>query len=80
MILNGQGTDEDKNLIVQFEGNNSTLIPPTGDYNRFVPLTEEQYERLSPEEKEKYDAEKAAHDEYEKKYIGQNLAARISVG
>ncbi len=73
-------SDEEVKLIIELDNGNYNLIPPTGDYNRFVPLTEEQYERLSPEEKEKYDAEKAAHDEYEKNYIGQNLAARISVG
>lgn len=71
-------TAEDKNLIVQFEGNNSTLIPPTGDYNRFVPLTEEQYNRLSPEQKAEYDEKKAKHDEEEKNYIGQHVAARIT--
>lgn len=72
-------SDDEKKLIVELDNGNYNLIPPTGDYNRFVPLTEE-HERLSPEEKEKYDAEKAEHDEFEKKYIGQNMAARISVG
>lgn len=73
-------SDDEEKLIVKLDNGNYNLIPPTGDYNRFVPLTEEQYERLSPEEKEKYDAEKAAHDEFEKNYTGQNMAARITVG
>lgn len=70
-------TDEDKNLLIEIDNQNYNLIPPTGDYNRFVPLTEEQYNRLSPEEKSEYDAKKQAYDEEERKYIGQNMAARI---
>lgn len=70
-------SDAEMEMILNLDKRNYNLIPPTGDYNRFVPLTEEQYEKLSPEQKEEYDAKKAEEEEKEKNYIGQNVAARI---
>lgn len=72
-------TDEEKELIIEIDKGNHNIIPPTGDYNRFVPLTEEQYNQLTPEEKIEYDEKYAEWEEEQQNYIGQNIAARIYV-
>ena len=71
-------SDDEKKLIITIDDKYYDIIPPTGDYNRFVPLTEEQYEKLTPEEKEAYNKRKAEEEEKERKYIGQHRAARIT--
>jgi hypothetical protein len=64
---------------MQIDKRNYNIIPETGDYNRFVYLTESQYNALSEEEKEKYNAAKDAYEKEKATYIGQNVSARITV-
>ncbi len=72
--------DSDLKIMLDIENMNVDIIPATGDYNRFVPLTKKQYDALTPEEKEKYDAAKKADDDAKAKYIGQHAAASITLG
>ena len=73
-------TDVDEKMMVNINNINVNIIPQTGDYNRFSPLTQKQYDELTPEQKEKYDEELAAYNEAKAKYIGQHAAARIDLG
>lgn len=70
-------SDEENKILLKITGMNSDIIPANGDYNRFVPLTEEQYNALTPEGKAKYDAEKAAYEDHQKNYIGKNMAGGV---
>ena len=72
-------TDAEIQLIYNIDKNNLSIIPETGDYNRFVPLTEEQYNKLSPEEQQAYNEAKEAEEKRVKNYTGKNMAARITV-
>lgn len=72
-------TDSDTKIMLNIEKKNSDIIPATGDYNRFVPLTKKQYDALSDEKKEEYDAAKEKADKAAHDYIGQNSAVSISL-
>lgn len=78
--LNVELTEEDLKIIVEIDNGNVDIIPETGDYNRFKPLTKKQYDALTPEEKEEYDAAKEADDKAKHDYIGQHAAASITLG
>lgn len=71
-------SDDELKIMVDLNKMNYDIIPETGDYNRFVPLSKKQYDALSPEKKEEYDAAKAEDDKKKANYIGQRSAASIS--
>ena len=71
-------TDEQLKVVVNIDKYNYDIIPATGNYLGFKPLTQKQYEALSDEEKAKYDSEKDAYEKEKAQYIGQNMAARIT--
>jgi len=73
-------TADEKEILLRIDKMNSNIIPANGDYNRFVPISQEEYDRLSPEKKAEYDAAKKADEDYKKNYIGQNapLGVRLS--
>ena len=73
-------SDSDLKIMVEIDKSNVDIIPATGDYNRFVPLTKKQYDALSDKEKEEYDKAKAAEEKRQHDYIGQNVAASITLG
>ena len=54
-------TDEQKKLILSIASSKRPIKPQTGDYT-FKELTQEEYDKLSPEEKEAYDAVKLQKD------------------
>lgn len=73
-------TDEQVKIIVEIDKRNYDIKPATGDYvNRFRYLTQKQYEALSEDEKAKYDSEKKKYETDKKNYIGQNMAASITM-
>lgn len=73
-------TDDDLKIMLQIDGKNVELKPITGDYvNVFHYLSKKQYDELSPEEKEAYDASKKEYEEAKEKYLGENQAASITV-
>lgn len=71
-------SDENAKIVIDIDKRNYDIKPETGNYNRFRYLTQKQYEELSDEDKSKYDFEKDAYEEKQKKYIGQNMAASIT--
>lgn len=73
-------SDSDLKIMIDIDKNNVDIIPATGDYNRFVPLTKKQYDALSDEEKKEYDKAKADEEKRQHDYIGQNQAASITLG
>ena len=72
--------EDDLKIILKIETANSNIIPETGDYNRFQPLSKKQYDSLSDEHKKEYDAAKEADDKKKHDYIGGHAAASISLG
>ena len=72
---------EDLQIIVNIDRNNVTIKPVTGDYvNGFTELTEEQLEKLSPEEKKEYEEKLAAYEERKlKEGLTQGAAAQITL-
>ena len=73
-------TADEMEIVVRLDKMNSNIIPANGDYNRFVPISEEEYERLTPEQKAEYDAKKAEDEDHKKNYIGQSMAAGVRLG
>lgn len=72
--------DNQNNIILNIDKKNYDIKPATGDYvSRFHYLSEKQYAELSEEEKAQYDAEKKEYEDNKAKYIGQNMAASISL-
>lgn len=65
-------TADEKEILLRIDKMNSNIIPANGDYNRFVPISDEEYERLTPEQKAEYDAKKKADEDHKKNYIGQS--------
>ena len=59
-------TDDDVKILVRITGAERQIIPPTGNYNfkDFIYLSEAQLERLTPEEREQYENDKAEWEEY----------------
>ena len=59
-------TDDDVKIIIRMSGAERDIIPPTGNYlgKDFIYLSEKQLERLTPEEREKYEIEKAEWEAY----------------
>lgn len=71
-------TDEQKKMIINSDTDNFRIIPPTGDYT-FKVLSEKEIEKLSPEEKEKYEADLADYNApYGQKRLRPGQAARIT--
>jgi hypothetical protein len=54
-------TDDQKKIILSIASFKRPIKPPTGDYV-FKELSQEEYDELSPEEKEAYDAAYAQYD------------------
>lgn len=65
-------TADEKEILLRIDKMNSNIIPANGDYNRFVPISQEEYDQLSPEKKAEYDAKKKADEDHKKNYIGQS--------
>lgn len=68
-ILEAMGatvSDDDLKIMVAMQAAERDIIPPTGNYLRkdFIYLTEKQLERLSEEEREQYEIEKAEWEAY----------------
>ena len=68
-------TDDQIQILTWIDSVRNDIVPITGDYN-FKYLTDEEYEALTPEEKEKYDA---AKKQYELEKAGISGKASISV-
>lgn len=69
-------TDEEKLILLQTNANNLVVKPVTGDYsNIFHEISPESYEKLTPEEKAKYDEAKKKEDERYK--LPKGIAGRI---
>lgn len=73
-------SDSDLKIMINIDKANVDIIPATGDYNRFVPLTKKQYDALSEKEKEEYDIAKEEEEKRKHDYIGQGAAASITLG
>lgn len=73
-------SESDLKIMIDIDNSNVDIIPETGDYNRFKPLTQKQYDALSDEAKEEYNKAKEAEEERKHNYIGQNCAASITLG
>jgi hypothetical protein len=73
-------TNEELQKMLSFTVDNYKVIPETGDYNRFVPLSDKAYEALTPEEKEDYDRKKEAAEEAAKKHLTPGFVAHIDLG
>jgi len=54
-------TEDQKKLILSIASSKRPIKPQTGDYV-FKELTQEEYDELTPEEKEAYDVAKLQHD------------------
>lgn len=64
--------DDEIAKVNKINSMNRSIIPPTGDYFNFNYLTEEEYEQLTPEEKEEYDKRKTRYESYKSEhYMGQ---------
>lgn len=55
-------TDEQKKVLLKIDRTNYNVIPETGDYHPFKELSEEEYSKLTPEQKAAYDAAKKEND------------------
>lgn len=60
-------TEEQSKVLLNIKASNYNLKPVTGDYVSFVKLTEEDIEKLSEEEKAKYQEQLKEYEENEKK-------------
>ena len=73
-------TDEQLKIILNIDKTNYNIMPESGDYLVFKYKTEEEIEKMKPEEKEAYEKEVA---EYEKslknKGLTQGAAAQITI-
>lgn len=70
-------SDEQKQVLVDINSKNKFDIEPlTGDYHKFVELSEEEYNKLTPDEKEKYDKLKAKNDGT---YLAPKRPVRVNV-
>jgi hypothetical protein len=73
-------TDETK-LLININTTNYDINPQTGDYvSGFHYLPPKEVEKLSPEEREKYEADKAAYEKAKREYLAPNQSASITVG
>ncbi len=64
--------DDEKERVNKINAYNRSIIPPTGDYFNFNYLTKEEYDQLTPEEKEEYDKALRRHESYKSEhYMGQ---------
>lgn len=68
-------TDDVINVFKWMEGSTSDLKPITGDYT-FKYLTDEEYDKLTPEQKEAYDENKK---QYELRKAGISGVASVSI-
>ena len=82
-FLENYGTsldDDDLKIMLAINNKNYDVKPATGDYvHGFHYLSDKDYESLSPEEKERYDADKKAYEKAKHDYIGKNQAASITL-
>ena len=73
-------TDDEYNIILKIDKGNYDIKPETGDYiSGFHYLSNKQIAELTPEEKEQYEADLEAYEKAKHDYIGQNMAASISL-
>lgn len=80
--LNIELSDDELKLLIQIDKQkNAEIVPETGDYvHGFKYLGEKELSWMTPEEREQYEADKEAYEEAKKNYIGQNMAASITLG
>lgn len=69
-------TQEQQEMLVKIDRSNYTIIPETGNYHPFKPVSQEEYDAMTPEEKAAYDAAKK-DDEAIKSGINQGRAVRV---
>jgi len=69
-------SDDDK-VLLKINSSNRPIIPATGDYHNsdFHFISDDSYNKLSPEEKEAYDKKKA--EEMKRYELPKGVAARI---
>ena len=69
--------EEDAKVLLKINSSNRPIIPSTGDYHNsdFHFISDESYDKLTPEEKEVYDAKKA--EEMKRYDLPKGVAARI---
>lgn len=70
-------TQEEQEMLVKIDRSNYTVIPETGNYHPFKPVSQEEYDAMSDEEKAAYDAAKK-DDEAIKTGINQGFAVRVT--
>lgn len=82
-FLNSRGVtldEEQTKVLLKINNTNLRLNPPTGDYNNFRYLSDEQLAKLTDEEKEKYETERKKYEDYlEHRGLTQGVAAQITV-
>ena len=69
-------TQDQQEMLVKIDRSNYQIIPETGNYHPFKPVSQEEYEAMTPEEKAAYDAAKK-NDEAIKSGINQGRAVRV---
>lgn len=69
-------TQEEQEMLVKIDRSNYKIIPETGNYHPFKPVSDEEYAQMTDEEKAAYDAAKK-EDEAIKSGINQGRAVRV---
>ena len=69
-------TKEEQEMLVKIDRSNYQIIPETGNYHPFKPVSQEEYDAMTEEEKAAYDAAKK-EDEAIKSGINQGRAVRV---
>ena len=73
-------SEDDLKIMIDINNKNYELKPITGDYvSGFHYLSKKEEDALSPEEKEEYEAAKAAYEKSKAEYIPLNQAASITL-
>lgn len=78
-VFGAEFTDDDFKVLLNIDKKRVQLEPATGDYNRFRYLGKKEYDMLTPEAKEEYDAAKEAYEKARRDYIAPNQAARVDI-
>lgn len=70
-------TKEQQEMLLKIDRSNYQIIPETGNYHPFKPVSQEEYDAMTEEEKAAYDAAKK-DDEARRTGINQGRAIRIT--